>query len=184
MPDEVALGRQVLVRAEVRLPVRARLTTARWAARNRRERGPHLPGRREGTVSGAGRRIEGKRWFITVKSSALTCTNSRKWLRKISRPYRPITAMRSVTATGFAAAWTRRCGVQNILVVTRSAPSTRPISICTMRWRGSWGETRTNLDLTATALGQATRLYAETDRSASDELNRRARLDPELDGKL
>lgn len=45
-------------------------------------------------------------------------------------------------------------------------------------------ETRTNLDLTATALGQATRLYAETDRSASDELNRRARLDPELDGKL
>jgi hypothetical protein len=45
-------------------------------------------------------------------------------------------------------------------------------------------ETKANLDDTATALDKAARQYAETDRAASDELNRRARLDPELDGKL
>ncbi len=45
-------------------------------------------------------------------------------------------------------------------------------------------ETKTNLDDTAAALGTAAQHYAGTDHSASDELHRRARLDPALDGKL
>lgn len=45
-------------------------------------------------------------------------------------------------------------------------------------------ETKTNLDDTAAALATAAQHYAGTDQSASDELHRRARLDPALDGKL
>ncbi|WP_328607308.1 hypothetical protein OG943_46815 [Amycolatopsis sp. NBC_00345] len=45
-------------------------------------------------------------------------------------------------------------------------------------------ETKNNLDDTATALDKAARYYAGTDHAASDELNRRARLDSELNGKI
>ncbi|NBH11310.1 hypothetical protein [Amycolatopsis sp. SID8362] len=49
---------------------------------------------------------------------------------------------------------------------------------------GFLGETRTNLDDTATALDRAARHYAETDQAARGELYRRAQNDPELGGKL
>ncbi|WP_405164384.1 WXG100 family type VII secretion target [Nocardia sp. NBC_01499] len=44
-------------------------------------------------------------------------------------------------------------------------------------------ETKTNLNDTAAALDRAARYYAQTDREAGDEMNRRAHNDPELGGK-